>query len=541
MALEVAAWPHKPVFSIVTPVHNTDPKWLRACIESVRRQAYPHWQLCLADDGSTHAGTCDVLRHYERDERIRITRLPSNHGISAASNAALTLATGDFVVLLDHDDQLSSDALYHLASVLNDRPDIDFIYSDEDKLELDGTRTDPHFKPDWSPEHLLSCMYTCHVMAARRSLVDDVGRFRPEFDGAQDYDLALRLMDVTSRIQHIPKVLYHWRKTPGSAAVTPLAKPWAHDAGRRALLSYLERNDIAGDVHRTAVPGLFRVRRHIQGEPLVSIIIPTIGTTAGSDGRDILAAAVTSLVERTEYRRFEIIVVADSPGLTSATNRSLSGVRHTVVPYRSEGSFNFSHKLNTGVRHTSGEHIVFFNDDLEVISPEWLSAMLEYSQMDGIGAVGAKLLYPDGRLQHIGVILGVNGVAAHAFHRHSGSSLGYAGSAVSVRNVSAVTAACMMTRRRVFDEAGGFDEALAVDFNDVDYCLRLRERGYRIVFTPYAELSHRESASFGPRAQRPAEMALMRERWQAALTCDPYYNPSFSRDFPDYRLRLDEA
>jgi GT2 family glycosyltransferase len=289
------------------------------------------------------------------------------------------------------------------------------------------------------------------------------------------------------------------------------------------------------------VPGIFRVRRHVKGEPLVSIIIPTLGKTARSNRRDLLAAAVTSLVERTEYRRFEIIVVADSPELTPETNRSLSRVRHTVVPYSLEGSFNFSHKLNIGVRHATGEHVVFFNDDLEVISPEWLSAMLEYSQLDAIGAVGAKLLYPDGRIQHIGVLLGVNGVAAHAFHRHSGTSLGYAGSAVSVRNVSAVTAACLMTRRRVFEEVGGFDEALAVDFNDVDYCLRLREHGYRTVFTPYAELSHRESASFGPRTQHPAEMALMRERWQAALTRDPYYNPSFSRDFADYRLRLDEA
>jgi GT2 family glycosyltransferase len=534
-------WRYKPVFSIITPVHNTKPKWLRACIESVQRQMYPHWELCVADDGSTDVATSRVLRECQNDPRIRVTRLPSSRGISAASNTALSVGTGEFVVMLDHDDELSIDALYQIASVLNDRPETDFIYSDEDKLSLDGKRCDPHFKPDWSPEYMLSCMYTCHVMAVRRSLVEQLGGFRAEFDGAQDYDLVLRLMEVTSRIQHIPKVLYHWRKTPGSAAAAPAAKPWAHDAGRQALVAYLERNAIAGDVCPTVAPGLFRVRRHIQGLPLVSIVIPTIGTAARRDRHDILATAVTSLVERTAYPEFEIIVVTDSPDLTPATNRALSRVRHTVIPYTAEGPFNFSHKLNIGVRQASGEHVVFFNDDLEVIAAEWLSAMLEFSQLDAIGAVGAKLFYPDGRLQHIGVLLGVNGVAAHAFHQHPGASLGYAGSAVSVRNVSAVTAACMMTRRRVFEEVGGFDEALAVDFNDVDYCLRLRERGYRIVFTPYAELSHRESASFGPRTQHPAEMALMSQRWQAAIKRDPFYNPSFSREFPDYRLRLDEA
>jgi GT2 family glycosyltransferase len=541
MAESASNLSYKPVFSIITAVHNTKPKWLRASIESVRRQVYPHWQLCLADDGSTDAATRRVLRDCHNDPRISVTHLDTSHGISAASNAALSMATGEFVVMLDHDDELSIDALYQIASVLNDRPDTDFLYSDEDKLTLDGRRCDPHFKPDWSPEYMLSCMYTCHVMTVRRSVIDGLGGFRREFDGAQDYDLVLRLMEVTSRIQHIPKVLYHWRKTPGSAAAAATAKPWAHDAGQRALVSYLERNTIDGDVFPTVAPGLFRVRRSIQGQPLVSIVIPTIGRPVRRNRHDILATAVTSLVERTTYRAFEIIVVTDSPDLTRATTRALSHVRHTVVPYTSEGSFNFSHKLNIGVRHASGEHVVFFNDDLEVIAPEWLSAMLEFSQLEAIGAVGAKLFYPDGRLQHIGVLLGVNGVAAHAFHQHPGASLGYAGSAVSVRNVSAVTAACMMTRRRVFEEVGGFDEALAVDFNDVDYCLRLRERGYRIVFTPYAELSHRESASFGPRTQHPAEMALMSQRWQAAIKRDPFYNPSFSREFPDYRLRLDEA
>ncbi len=539
MRAHAQALSYQPRFTVITPVYNTDPRWLRACIESVRHQIYPHWELCLVDDGSTNRATWQVLRESEADPRIRVAFLPSNRGISAASNRALAMASGEFIAVLDHDDELSADALYRVAVLLNEHPDADFVYSDEDKIDRDGRRCDPHFKPDWSPDHLLACMYTCHLMVLRRSLVEAVGGFREGFEGAQDYDLVLRVMERTSRIHHIPRILYHWRKLPRSAAADPTAKPWAHEAGRRALADYLARNGIAGEVLPGAAFGLFRVRRHIVGRPLVSIVIPTTGCPAASDGTDLLGRALESLVEHTSYDHFEVVLVTDTCDWSDAVRRVLERVPHRVVAWGTEQPFNFARKINAGVREAAGEHVVLFNDDLEVVQGEWLSAMLEYSQVKGVGAVGAKLVYPDGRLQHIGIVLGVAGVAAHAFHQYPGSCLGYAGSAVSPRNYSAVTAACMMTRRRVFEEVGGFDEGLAVDFNDVDYCLKLRRAGYRVVFTPYALLSHRESSSFGARTQAPRELAAMRAKWGDLVVHDPYFNPNFSRSFPDYRLEVD--
>ena len=537
VAAEVAALPYQPLISVIVPVYNTDPQWLRACIESVRRQAYANWELCICDDASTLPATVQTLREYESDERVRMRFASVNGGISVASNLALELARGDFVALLDHDDELAPDALAEVVRYVNAHAGADVIYSDEDKLDLQGARCDVFFKPDWSPEHFLTCMYTCHLMVVRRQLMSEVGGFRTGYEGAQDYDLLLRLMERTRHIHHIPRVLYHWRKLPQSTASAGQAKPWALDAGRLAIEDYVRRTAIDAEVLPGGLPGLYRVRRRIRGRPLVSIVIPTAGRPRDVNGTpvDLLAQAIRSVVEKTSYDAYEFIIVADEAGVPATTTSALAGTRHTVLAFARLGLFNFSAKINAGVAASSGEHVLLFNDDLEVIAPEWLSAMLEYSQEPAIGAVGAKLLYPDGRLQHIGMVLGVAGLAAHAFHQHPGVSAGYAGSAIMPRNYSAVTAACLMTRRGVFDEVGRFDERFPIDFNDVDFCLRVRSAGYRVVFTPWAQLYHHESASFGVRRQDLAGLAEMRRRWGAVIDRDPYYNPNLTRDFPDYR------
>jgi GT2 family glycosyltransferase len=342
-------------------------------------------------------------------------------------------------------------------------------------------------------------------------------------------------MEKTGRIHHLPRVLYHWRKDAQSTAGAANSKPWALDAGRRALEDYADRNGLGAEVVATPHPGMYRLKRAIRGEPLVSIVIPTAGGSGGRRG-DLLAQCLRSLA-MTSWAKFEVVVSTDRRPLSAASVKALKELPHLLIDYTRSGPFNFSHKVNDAVRHSSGEHVVLLNDDVEVVSPEWLTAMLEFSQVSEIGAVGAKLVYPDGRLQHVGMLVGVAGAASHAFHRHPASSTGYAGSAVVARNYSAVTAACLMTRRAVFDTVGGLDEEFPVDFNDVDFCLRLRAAGYRIVFTPYAQLIHHESASFGRRLQSARELRRMRDKWSGVMERDPYYNLNLSKQFSDYRLQ----
>jgi GT2 family glycosyltransferase len=539
MKAAIASFSYQPLFSVITPVYNTDPRWLSECIDSVQRQVYPRWELCIADDGSTRTETLGVLEtRTGGDSRIKLVRLAGRQQIVNASNAALELATGDYVAFLDHDDSLAPEALFEVAALLNAQPDADFIYTDEDKLDPSGHRCDPYFKPDWSPEHFLTFMYTNHLMVLRRQIVEQVGRFRSGFDGAQDYDLALRVASADRRIHHIPKVLYHWRQAPGSAAAESSAKGWALTAAHRALTSHVERNRLDADVLQHPLPGFFRVRPRIRKTPLVTIVIPTDDRMRDVEGRpaSLLTKAVRSIAEKTDYENFELLIV-DNGRLSDHTRRSLADIRHRRVSYAVGSSFNFAHKLNFSVSHARGEHIALFNDDLEVINREWLTALLEHSQDPGIGVVGAKLFFPDGRLQHIGIVLGVCGIAAHAFHCAPGSSSGYYGSAIGTRNYSAVTGAALMTRRDVWEQLGGFDERFAIDFNDIDYCLRARRAGYRVVFTPYAQLYHYESGTFGPRIQGRAELELALETWRDVIENDPYYNANLTRHFPDFRPR----
>jgi GT2 family glycosyltransferase len=525
---EIEEFRYRPVFSVITPVHNTDSHFLTQCIESVRIQLYPHWELSLFDDGSTQPGVLEILRRYEGlDSRIKVGHSPTSLGISRASNEALAKATGDYVVALDHDDELALEALYEVAKLLQKHAEADIIYSDEDKLELDGTRSEPFFKPDWSPEYLLSCMYTSHLGVYRRELVNAVGPFRTGFEGCQDYDLMLRLVEQTQKVFHIPKILYHWRKVPGSTAGDADAKPYKTEAARRALEEHTRRRGLSAEVLNTDRPHAFRVKFGLIERPLVSIIIPV------KDGL-LLRDCLNSIIEKTRYPHYEITIV-DNGSTTREMKDLLAGLKHPVIPF--PGPFNFSRINNVTVQHTKGKYLLFLNFDTRVISPDWITALLEFTQQREIGITGAKLYYPDGRIQHAGVILGLHGVAGHSHRNFSGSSRGYFNALFVTRNCSAVTAACMMIRREVFELVGGFDEHLAVCYNDVDLCLRVREAGFRIVWTPYAELYHHEGVLRGYTVN-PKEVEYMKARWGDALLHDPYYNENLTLHGENFDLRL---
>jgi len=541
LAAEIEPLALQPKISVVMPVFNTDPRWLRATIESVRAQVYPNWELCIADDASTNTSTAACLAEYAGDSRIRVMRRASNGHISAASNDALALATGDYVALLDHDDELTPDALAEIVKAINESPAADVLYSDEDKITTSGIRCDPFFKPDWSPEHFLSQMYTCHLTVARASLVRDVGGFRLGVEGSQDYDLWLRMIGRTSRVKHVPKVLYHWRKIPGSAAAEVEAKPYALENTRRVLQEHADRIGMDADVVPGLATSLFHVRRRILGSPLVTLLIPTAGRTAERRGEivDLLPEAIQAIVDKTTWKHYQLLIADNGdlrPETEAAMASALARVPHRRVTYRPPpGPFNFSHKLNFAVSHCDTEFFVIFNDDIEMITPSWIEGLLEFAEDPAVGAVGCRLMFPDGRLQHVGVVTGVNGVAAHLFHQADGTSMGWNGGAITVRNYSAVTGAVMMTKLSAWNRVGGFDECLRIDFNDVDYCLRLREAGYRSVYTPFVEAYHHESGSFGARQQNPDDIAGMIRKWGATLDRDPYYNPNLTKDHVDCR------
>lgn len=522
MMQEIDLFQRKPVISIVMPTYNTKEQWLRKAIESVQNQIYPFWELCICDDNSSQEHVWKILQEYaKQDKRIKITRLFENKGISGATNEAINLATGEYIGFLDHDDELTIDALYEVVNVINQK-DVDLIYSDEDKLSLDETFIEPFFKPDWSPDYILSTNYICHFAVYRKTLGDEIGWLRSGFDGAQDYDLVLRFSEKTSKIHHIPKVLYHWRKIPGSTAERFDSKSYAKDAGLRALKDMLIRRGINGSVINAEIPGHYRVIREITEMPLVSIIIPT------KDKVDLLKNCIESIKTKTDYPNYEIIIV-DNGSTEKRTLDYLDSLQNeTVLKY--PGPFNYSKINNYAVQHAKGDYVLFLNNDTEVIEKKWLTAMLEHAQRREVGAVGAKLLYTDGRIQHAGVILGIGGVANHAFLGYERYADGYFGMLKDIRNYAAVTAACMLMRKEVFFECGGFNEEnLAVAFNDVDLCLKLVSKGYLCVWTPYALLYHHESAS-RERIVDPDEVQYMLKTWKNWLENDPYYNPNLSKD-----------
>ena len=519
-------------------MHDTDPQALRECWVSVRGQIYPHWQWCLCDDGSTLPKTLEVLQEIvdSGDPRIRLTRLPASRHISVATNTALTLATGTFVALLDHDDTLAPEALWAMARHLREHPTDDLVYSDEDKLDEIGQRCEPAFKPDWSPDLLRAWMYPCHLTVIRRSLLDALGGMRIGFEGAQDYDLWLRASERTQAIGHVPKVLYHWRKSSTSTASSTFVKPEGLARSRRALEEHLQRRGVDGRVEPGARPGLWRVRLALRDRPLVSVVVPTAGgRLRDCDDGSLLLDCLVGLVGRTAYRPLEIIVAHDGV-LPPGVDQLLASVPHRIVHTQAGGPFNFSRKLNDAAVHATGAYLLLLNDDIVVQHVDWLEAMLEVAQDPEVGIVGPRLRYPDGRLQHVGLLLGVCGVVAHAYHGAPSDTDGYLSCVLTVRNYSAVTGACLLTRREVFEQLRGFDETFPIDFNDVDYCLRVRQLGLRVVYTPHAELVHYESSTTGPRTQSGLEINRFRDRWMHVLDRDPYYNPNLTHNRPDWGL-----
>jgi GT2 family glycosyltransferase/glycosyltransferase involved in cell wall biosynthesis len=540
IAEEIRSWSSQPMISIVTPVYNVAGMWLERCIESVRHQYYPRWELCLCDDGSTNAETLEILESYRgMDPRIKIVRLEQSVGIAEASNRAAEISSGDFLAMLDNDDEIAPEALFEIARAIQSNPDVDFLYTDEDKIDEDGDIGDHYCKPDWSPEHLLSVMYVLHMLVVRKDLFYAAGQFRSEFSGARDYDLALRLATLAQCVHHVPKVLYHSRKIEGSAAERVDAKPAALDAGLRALENHIQRNGIDAWVEEGLLPGLFRVRNRIRDNPLASLCILASGREAMVAGRgtiNLVGNFVRSIVERTLYPNYEIVVVDDGT-LPESTRQALKGLPYRSVSFsNAQGPLNFAKKANFAFRQARGRYIVLLNDDMEVISSEWLDAMLEPLQQDAVGVVGAKLLFPDETIQHAGVVLGPNGGVAHVYYGYSDGMVGYNAFTHVIRNYSAVTAACMATRIDVLQATGGFDEELAVDYNDIDFCLSAIEQGYRVVYTPYAKLYHFERTSVPRTTQDPKEVKLFRDRWARYLQDDPFYNPNLTRSALNFSL-----
>ena len=541
----IAKLSRTPLISIAMPVYNVERSMLMAAVDSVRKQFYPHWELCIADDASTRSETREVLDELAalNDPRIKILRMANNEGIAGASNAALGLASGEHVGLLDNDDALTRDALLEAARrIVND--DADLIYSDEDKLDEAGAHVTPHFKPDFSPDYLNSNNYICHFTVIRRSLLQQIGGFRTGFDGAQDYDLILRASENTTKIAHIPKVLYHWRMSASSTAADSSAKPETTAAGRKALTESLARRGIAGVVDPGPHPNTFRVRRDILGEPLVSIIIPF------REKPELLRTCVTSVLDKTTYSNFEIIGI-DNGSEDAATLKLMSELekRDARVRFvRHDVPFNYSAINNFAASQARGEHLLLLNNDTEVISGEWLSAMLEHAQRPEVGVVGAKLLYGSGTVQHAGVIIGQGGIAGHSHLHLPGDHPGYFARPQLIQNLSAVTFACAMVRREVFEALGGLNDTdLSVAFNDVDFCLRARAAGYLVVYTPYALLYHHESISRGfednpeKLARFHAEIHYMEQHHGDLLQSgDPYYNPNLSLT-ESFQPRLDYA
>ncbi|MFC1979663.1 glycosyltransferase, partial [Chloroflexota bacterium] len=540
---ESLSFHYRPKISIITPVWNPEPKWLKSAIQSVLNQTYNNWELCLADGNSRKPHVKQILKEYaKRDSRIKVKLLPENRGISGNSNKALSLATGEFVGVLDHDDELAPCALFECVKLLNEKPEVDFMYSDNDKITAKGTRFEPYFKPDWSLDMFLSSMYTLHLGIYRKNIIDNIGGFRAPYDSAQDWDLVLRFIEKSDKIYHIPEVLYHWRSHPGSIAAALESKQRAVDAGREVISDYLVRNNISGEVVDGAWLGSYRVRRKIIGNPLVSIVIPT------RDRVDILKQCINSVLQKTEYDNYEILIV-DNQSVEPATfdyyDRIRACPKIKIMQY--DKPFNFAMINNYAVSSACSEHILFLNNDTEVIRADWLSAMLEHSQRREVGAVGAKLLFPDGTIQHCGVVLGLGQFQGHRLPGHAYSrcpdGFGYMGRVSIISNYSAVTGACMMLRKEVFEEVGGFDENLALSYQDIDLCLKLRDKGYLIVYTPYAQLYHRESFTRGyedtseKQVHFLKDIEYMRRRWGHLIASgDPYYSPNLNLDRVDFSI-----
>lgn len=532
-----------PKISIIIPMYNTPKKFFEELVGNLIKQTYSNWELCLADGSLERNSKIESI--CKKDKRIKYKFIGKNKGISGNTNAALALATGDFIALLDHDDLLPIFSLYEVVKCINENPDVEFIYTDEDKFEeLGGKRYDPYFKSDFAPDTLRANNYICHFSIFKKELMDKLVGFRSEYDGAQDYDIILRMSENTNKIVHIPKILYHWRVHAESTAKSGgTAKPYAYEAGIKALEDHIKRLGLKGTVRHGNTLGTYKIDYEVIGNPKVSIIIPN------KDYISTLKVCLKSINKLTTYDNYEIIIVENNSEeeKTFEYYKSIDGKDKIKVVYYPEKEFNYSKIINFGVKNSTGEYIVQLNNDTELMTPNWLEEMLGYAQRKDVGAVGVELFYPDRTIQHAGIIVGIGGVAGHVFKNIPKGIHGYFSKDAMVQNLSAVTAACIMTPKSIYDEVGYMDEKFKVAFNDVDFCLKIREKGHLIVYNPFVQFLHYESKSRGfedtqeKQARFKTEIDRFQDKWGVFLDKgDPYYNINLRLDNDQYAIKAEK-
>lgn len=531
---EAATFSYKPKFSIIIPVYNAPKKFLEECIESILAQLYDNFELILVDDHSTNEDVLQVLEHYKKiDNRVNVIYRDDNGHISKATNTGLEKATGEFVALIDNDDIIPINALFEITKALNDDPSYDLIYTDEDKIDTNNRRFDPAFKPDWSPDLLLGTNYISHLGIYRRSILEKLGGFRSEYDGAQDYDLVLRFTEQTSNIKHIPKVLYHWRTLESSTASNPESKMYAFEAGKKALEDTLKRRNIDGQVNHGKQLGFYDLSYDILNEEKVSIIIPV------KNHFEDTKRCLKSIIEKTTYPNFEIIIIDNGSTeneIFELYNEYKKILGDNFTQLNLNIPFNYSRLNNEAVKVAKGKYILFLNNDTEVISKQWLSEMVSFVQFDRVGIVGAKLYYPNDLIQHSGVVLGLGGIAGHPHHLLRAENDGYFGRLIVNVNYYAVTAACAMVKKEDFEAIGGFDENLAVAYNDVDLGIRLYNKGKDNIFLHNVELYHYESRTRGYEdsgeklSRLEVESNYMRRKYKDIIDNDTFYSPNLSKN-----------
>ncbi len=557
---------YSPKISVVVPMYNTSELFFKELIESLENQTYSNWELCLAD-GSENQN--EVLKqYYEENEKIKYKFLNENKGISENTNAAIDMATGEFVGFLDHDDLLSQDALYEIVKTINENNDVEFIYSDEDKIDQTYERFEPYFKPDYSPETLLSNNYITHFVVVKKELIEKVGKLSSEFNGAQDFDFVLRATNEAKKVLHISKILYHWRVHRNSTANVADAKPYAYEAGQRAAEAHIKRIGKKGTVENGQdVPGIYKIKYEIEGNPKVSILIPN------KDNIDLLKTCIDSILKLTTYKNYEIAIIENNSDkketfdyyneLVKKENiRILNFNKNIIFDYTGEKSlvnnvrnieennnlkeFNYSKLINFGVKNVDGDFILQLNNDTKVLTRDWLELMIGYAQNKDIGAVGARLYYEDKTIQHAGIIIGLSGIAGNSLVNLQYGKHAYFGREAATRNVAAVTGACLLCRKELYEEVGFMDEEkFKVAFNDVDFCLKLLDKGYRNIYNPYVELIHYESKTRGYEYSEEKEKRFNKEtenfksKWKKYIDKDPYYNINFTRNTCNYDINIE--
>ena len=535
---------YEPKISVIVPMYNTPVDFFKELVECLISQTYTNWELCLADGSPEKNEEIDEI--INSDERIKYKFIGENKGIAGNSNEALNMATGDFIALLDHDDLIPEFSLYEIVNCINNNPDVEFIYTDEDKIDKKGgKRYEPYFKSDFAPDTLRANNYICHFSVYKKELMDKLKGFSEGYDGAQDYDLILRMSENTDKIVHIPKVLYHWRvHSLSTAQHGGTAKPYAYEAGIKAIQSHIDRLGLKGTVVHGETLGTYKINYDIVGNPKISILIPN------KDYIATLKVCLDSIKRLTTYKNYEIIIIENNSeeDATFEYYKEIDGKDNIKVIYYPEKEFNYSKIINFGVKNADGEYIVQLNNDTEVITKNWLKEMLMFAQRDDVGAVGAKLFYPDKTIQHAGIVIGIGGVAGHVFKNMPENAHGYFSKESMIQNMSAVTAACIMTKKSIYEDVGYMDEKFKVAFNDVDFCLKIREKGKLIVYNPYVQFIHYESKSRGyedtpEKIKRfKSEIDRFKEKWKKILNNgDPYYNINLRLDNDQYDIKLESV